>query len=670
MQRRWTLLALAALLVTALVGLAPAQPAQAVPPQQAPTATPTLTTTPGSATPGTATPTLTTTPGTTTPVTATPTITTTAGTATPTATPIAIPSTVTLANGYQITFLGYITNGDGTTTWSYRVDELPGSQDLSNWVLGLPGCVVVSAAPEPNEVVNPDPNAQINGVKWQTGAGFSSGVFTVTLANADGVAAVIAAAKGPDVEYGSLQGPDCGAYQGIPPRPDTIPIIIPVSSYRITFLAVVSNADGSSTWRYRVEELAGAADLTNWVLGLSGCSVVSTTPATGATVGADAATGLSGVRWATDASFTRGEFAVTVANATRIGLTDVAVQSGAAYGRVFGPVCGFDDDDEVDEREPPAVIIIEQPSAPVVVLENGVRFVTWVIKINNSGGKARGVFLVLNLDLLELSDLRFLSGAGYVREIRGKQVFIGIGENNVVDDDEIEINLRFKVTDEDDDDDDRNERRARITYSIEYGNSGGRRFEPVVVEIVVPAVVVVPVIVTVPRLTEAEIDTRFRARWVSGGGLRLYGLPLTRAVTLRSGIIVQYFERARFEYHPANEGTEYVILLGRLAVELGYSQPAVAAPTSQAELTWYFAPTGHLLAAPFRSYWQTRGGLATYGYPIGEAFVDERGFTVQYFERVRLELHPEFAGTENAVLLGLLGEELLIRNSGEVELDD
>lgn len=71
-----------------------------------------------------------------------------------------------------------------------------------------------------------------------------------------------------------------------------------------------------------------------------------------------------------------------------------------------------------------------------------------------------------------------------------------------------------------------------------------------------------------------------------------------------------------------------------------------------------------------RTYWQTRGGLATYGHPIGPAFADERGLTVQHLERVRLELHPEFAGTENKVLLGLLGEEQLRRNGGEVELDD
>jgi hypothetical protein len=43
---------------------------------------------------------------------------------------------------------------------------------------------------------------------------------------------------------------------------------------------------------------------------------------------------------------------------------------------------------------------------------------------------------------------------------------------------------------------------------------------------------------------------------------------------------------------------------------------------------------------------------------------------VQYFERLRLEYHPEFAGSENVVLLGLLGEELLIRQGGEIDDDD
>ena len=36
----------------------------------------------------------------------------------------------------------------------------------------------------------------------------------------------------------------------------------------------------------------------------------------------------------------------------------------------------------------------------------------------------------------------------------------------------------------------------------------------------------------------------------------------------------------------------------------------------------------------------------------------ENGYSVQYFERNRFEYHPEFAGTPNEVLLGLLGSEV------------
>jgi hypothetical protein len=38
-------------------------------------------------------------------------------------------------------------------------------------------------------------------------------------------------------------------------------------------------------------------------------------------------------------------------------------------------------------------------------------------------------------------------------------------------------------------------------------------------------------------------------------------------------------------------------------------------------------------------------------------------YTVQYFERARFEYHPEYAGTEYEVLLGLLGNEMLRERS-------
>src|SRR6266852_5640991 len=74
----------------------------------------------------------------------------------------------------------------------------------------------------------------------------------------------------------------------------------------------------------------------------------------------------------------------------------------------------------------------------------------------------------------------------------------------------------------------------------------------------------------------------------------------------------------------------------------------------------WFAPTGHTLQGAFLTYWNRYGGLAQFGYPLTEEFVepvgsDNKPYTVQYFERNRFEHHPENAGTPYEVQLGALG---------------
>jgi hypothetical protein len=65
---------------------------------------------------------------------------------------------------------------------------------------------------------------------------------------------------------------------------------------------------------------------------------------------------------------------------------------------------------------------------------------------------------------------------------------------------------------------------------------------------------------------------RFLDYWEQNGGLPIYGYPISEAfreTSLHDGqtYVVQYFERARFEYHPENE-KPYKVLLGRLGVEV------------------------------------------------------------------------------------------------------
>jgi hypothetical protein len=65
----------------------------------------------------------------------------------------------------------------------------------------------------------------------------------------------------------------------------------------------------------------------------------------------------------------------------------------------------------------------------------------------------------------------------------------------------------------------------------------------------------------------------FRARWEQLGGLELLGQPITEpfsATRADTGqpYTVQYFERARFEYHPENAGTPFEVQLGLLGREL------------------------------------------------------------------------------------------------------
>ncbi len=156
----------------------------------------------------------------------------------------------------------------------------------------------------------------------------------------------------------------------------------------------------------------------------------------------------------------------------------------------------------------------------------------------------------------------------------------------------------------------------------------------------------------------------FRAFWYANGGLRIFGYPLTEEMS-EGGLTVQYFERARFEYHPELPEPYKVSLslLGRAMTAYRQFDSGHVAASKEGDIL-YFPETGHTLRGKFKQFWETNGGLAVFGYPISEELYEPRPdgqgtVKVQYFERQRFEYHPELAGTPFEVQLGLLGREFL-----------
>jgi hypothetical protein len=169
--------------------------------------------------------------------------------------------------------------------------------------------------------------------------------------------------------------------------------------------------------------------------------------------------------------------------------------------------------------------------------------------------------------------------------------------------------------------------------------------------------------------TGHNISGVFKQYWEANGGLTQQGYPLTEAfpqVSDTDGSIyeTQYFERAVFELHPENQ-PPYNVLLGLLGTdEYKTKYGSAGAPNQHASTDnpLFFTKTGHALGGRFRQYWEQHGGLAQQGYPISDEFtevspVEGKSYTVQYFQRAEFELHPEFAGTPNEVLLSQLGAQ-------------
>ena len=124
------------------------------------------------------------------------------------------------------------------------------------------------------------------------------------------------------------------------------------------------------------------------------------------------------------------------------------------------------------------------------------------------------------------------------------------------------------------------------------------------------------------------------------GGVENLGLPLTEEV-LVDGWRVQYFEKARLEYHPENEPA-YRVTVGWLGELLRRRQPPLPAghiPPANDPHRRYYPETGHILSGDFLTYFDSHGGKVRFGFPISEPFLWE-GRVAQDFQSARFYWTP------------------------------
>jgi hypothetical protein len=108
-------------------------------------------------------------------------------------------------------------------------------------------------------------------------------------------------------------------------------------------------------------------------------------------------------------------------SATNLNQLRMRVPAGGALLSLKEAEVQFKQSDKQEDDDPPAVIIIRDDDIErEIEMINGVAFINIRITFLNTGGKARGSFLVIDLDDLDdldLAEVSCLEGAGFVRAI-------------------------------------------------------------------------------------------------------------------------------------------------------------------------------------------------------------------------------------------------------------
>lgn len=164
--------------------------------------------------------------------------------------------------------------------------------------------------------------------------------------------------------------------------------------------------------------------------------------------------------------------------------------------------------------------------------------------------------------------------------------------------------------------------------------------------------------------TGHNIHGAFWAYYYAHNGAENFGSPLTEAF-LENGLVVQIFQRAKFEFRP-DYPEPYRVQLSLLGLMYGVSSPPIksaAIPPASNPNYRYFPATGQVISYQIKKYFDTHGGWELFGYPVSDIKYEGKMF-VQYFQRARLEFYP----LENRVVGSPVGEMALSRTANNSRL--
>lgn len=131
----------------------------------------------------------------------------------------------------------------------------------------------------------------------------------------------------------------------------------------------------------------------------------------------------------------------------------------------------------------------------------------------------------------------------------------------------------------------------------------------------------------------------------------IFGSPITEAFNdVKTGRLIQYFQRARFEFFPENPVGQRVTLsaLGEYAYQ---NTPTNTKLDFSPNIGCRFYSDTYI-CYDFLAFFDKNGGEAVFGKPKSR-FEFYNGRIVQYFERARFEWYPEYPEGQKVVLAEL-----------------